>query len=117
MSDFRQQRSRALMLSKRACVFYLERVRVMLKDDRIVYLTDNLQPMEHFYNIPEKNTAFLLLGKGSSFNRCCRPSFGRILMLWLDFVVQAVLLSFHHLISLSSHHKVNIAQPNICKRG
>ncbi len=66
MSDFRQQRSRALMLSKRACVFYLERVRVMLKDDRIVYLTDNLQPMEHFYNIPEKNTAFLLLGKGSS---------------------------------------------------
>lgn len=66
MSDLRQQRSRALMLSKRACVFYLERVRVALKDDRIVYLTDNLQPVEHFYNIPEKNTAFLLLGKGSS---------------------------------------------------
>ncbi|MEG0344291.1 MAG: type I-F CRISPR-associated endonuclease Cas1f [Acinetobacter sp.] len=66
MSDFRQQRSRALMLSKRACVFYLERVRVILKDDRIVYLTDSLQPVEHFYNIPEKNTAFLLLGKGSS---------------------------------------------------
>lgn len=66
MNDSRQQRNRALMLSKRACVFYLERVRVMLKDDRVVYLTDNLQPMEHFYNIPEKNTAFLLLGKGSS---------------------------------------------------
>lgn len=66
MSDLRQQRSRALMLSKRACVFYLERVRVALKDDRIVYLTENLQPVEHFYNIPEKNTAFLLLGKGSS---------------------------------------------------
>lgn len=66
MSDLRQQRSRALMLSKRACVFYLERVRVALKDDRIVYLTESLQPVEHFYNIPEKNTAFLLLGKGSS---------------------------------------------------
>lgn len=66
MSDLRQQRSRALMLSKRACVFYLERVRVILKDDRIVYLTESLQPVEHFYNIPEKNTAFLLLGKGSS---------------------------------------------------
>lgn len=62
----RQQRSRPLMLSKRACVFYLERVRVVLKDDRIVYLTESLQPTEHFYNIPEKNTAFLLLGKGSS---------------------------------------------------
>ena len=66
MSELRQQRSRALMLSKRACVFYLERVRVAVKDDRIVYLTDSLQPTEHFYNIPEKNTAFLLLGKGSS---------------------------------------------------
>ncbi len=68
MSDnrLRQQRSRPLMLSKRACVFYLERVRVVLKDDRIVYLTENFQPVEHFYNIPEKNTAFLLLGKGSS---------------------------------------------------
>ena len=62
----RKQRSRPLMLSKRACVFYLERVRVILKDDRIVYLTESLQPIEHFYNIPEKNTAFLLLGKGSS---------------------------------------------------
>ena len=66
MSKIRQERSRALMLSKRACVFYLEKVKVILKDDRIVYLTDNLQPIEYFYNIPEKNTAFLLLGKGSS---------------------------------------------------
>ncbi|WP_151980971.1 type I-F CRISPR-associated endonuclease Cas1f [Acinetobacter guerrae] len=66
MSQIRQERSRALMLSKRACVFYLEKVKVILKDDRIVYLTDNLQPIEYFYNIPEKNTAFLLLGKGSS---------------------------------------------------
>ncbi|MCU4414460.1 type I-F CRISPR-associated endonuclease Cas1f [Acinetobacter sp. WU_MDCI_Axc73] len=66
MSQLRQERSRALMLSKRACVFYLEKVRVVLKDDRIVYLTENLQLIEYFYNIPEKNTAFLLLGKGSS---------------------------------------------------
>lgn len=66
MSDLKQQRARPLMLSKRACVFYLERVRVILKDDRIVYLTDSQQPIEHFFNIPEKNTAFLLLGKGSS---------------------------------------------------
>jgi len=66
MSQLRQERSRPVMLSKRACVFYLEKVRVVLKDDRIVYLTDNSQPVEYFYNIPEKNTAFLLLGKGSS---------------------------------------------------
>lgn len=66
MSDYSKHRPRPLMLSKRACVFYLEHVRVILKDDRIVYLTDSNQPVEHFYNIPERNTAFLLLGKGSS---------------------------------------------------
>lgn len=48
-SHLRKQRSRPLMLSKRACVFYLERVRVILKDDRIVYLTESMQPIEHFY--------------------------------------------------------------------
>ena len=66
MSQLRQERSKPLMLSKRACVFYLEKVQVVLKDDRVVYLTNSLQPVEYFYNIPEKNTAFLLLGKGSS---------------------------------------------------
>jgi CRISPR-associated protein Cas1 len=66
MSDYSKHRPRPLMISKRACVFYLEHVRVVLKDDRIVYLTENGQPVEHFYNIPERNTAFLLLGKGSS---------------------------------------------------
>lgn len=66
MGNRRQERSLPIMLSKRACVFYLEHVKVILKDDRIVYLTDSQQPVEHFYNIPEKNTVFVLLGKGSS---------------------------------------------------
>lgn len=57
------------MLSKRANVFYLEHARVVLLDDRIVYLLsdpsrrDEAQP---YFNIPERNTAFLLLGKGTS---------------------------------------------------
>ncbi len=54
------------MLSKRACVFYLEHVRVMQKDDRVVYLTDTGNPVDRFFNIPDQNTAFLLLGKGTS---------------------------------------------------
>lgn len=66
MSDLHKNRPRPLMLSKRACVFYLEKCRVVLKDDRIVYLTDSGEPIEHFYNVPERNTAFLLLGKGTS---------------------------------------------------
>lgn len=55
-----------ILLSKRANVFYLEHVRVMQKDDRIVYLTNTDNEVERFFNIPERNTAFLLLGKGTS---------------------------------------------------
>jgi len=61
-----QTKPRALMLSKRANVFYLEHVRVMQKDERVVYLTDTGEPIERFFNIPERNTAFVLLGKGTS---------------------------------------------------
>ncbi|EFI34395.1 CRISPR-associated protein Cas1 [Desulfonatronospira thiodismutans ASO3-1] len=61
------RRPMAVMLSKRANVFYFEHVRIMQKKDRVVYLTetgggDVLQ----FVNIPDKNTAFVLMGKGSS---------------------------------------------------
>lgn len=57
---------RAVMLSKRANVFYLEHVRVMQMDNRIVYLTQDGGDIEKFFNVPERNTAFILLGKGSS---------------------------------------------------
>lgn len=55
-----------IMLSKRANVFYLEHVRVMQKDDRVVYLTGEGKQVDQFFNIPERNTVFILLGKGSS---------------------------------------------------
>ena len=55
-----------ILLSKRANVFYLEHVRVMQKDDRIVYLTSGEREVDRFFNIPERNTAFILLGKGTS---------------------------------------------------
>lgn len=54
------------MLSKRANVFYLEHVRVLQKDDRVVYMTQSSNQVEQIVNIPDKNTAFVLLGKGSS---------------------------------------------------
>ena len=62
----KQIKPRAVLLSKRANVFYLEHVQIMQKDDRVVYLTDTGADVEQFFNIPERNTAFLLLGKGSS---------------------------------------------------
>ena len=59
-------RPRAVMLSKRANIFYLEHARVLQKDQRVVYLTETGSELERFFNIPEKNTAFILLGKGTS---------------------------------------------------
>ena len=40
--------------------------RVVQQDDRIVYLTQDGGEFEQMFNIPERNTAFLLLGKGTS---------------------------------------------------
>ncbi|CAK0781608.1 CRISPR-associated endonuclease Cas1 [Gammaproteobacteria bacterium] len=57
---------RQIIMSKRANVFYLEHVRVQQKDERVVYLTEEDNTIEQFFNIPERNTAFLLLGKGTS---------------------------------------------------
>ena len=61
----RYSEPRPLQLSKRANVFYLEHARVVQQDDRIVYLTQDGGEFEQMFNIPERNTAFLLLGKGT----------------------------------------------------
>ena len=58
--------SRAILLSKRANAFLIERARVMQKDGRLLFLTQRGEEIEQFFNIPYKNTAFLLLGLGTS---------------------------------------------------
>ena len=65
MKAGKRRNPRPVMLSKRANVFYLEHVRVMQMDDRLVYATRD-GALDQFFNIPERNTAFILLGKGSS---------------------------------------------------
>ncbi|PKO82570.1 MAG: type I-F CRISPR-associated endonuclease Cas1 [Betaproteobacteria bacterium HGW-Betaproteobacteria-13] len=57
---------RQILLSKRANIFYLEHARVLQKDERIVWLTETGEDMEQYFNLPERNTALLLLGKGTS---------------------------------------------------
>ncbi len=57
------------MLSKRANVFYLEFCRIQKQDERVVYLTQTGRDIESFFNIPEKNTAFIMLGKGTSITQ------------------------------------------------
>jgi CRISPR-associated protein Cas1 len=54
------------MLSKRANIFYLERCKVMQRNEAVVYLTDTGQEIERYFNIPDKNTLFILLGTGTS---------------------------------------------------
>lgn len=65
----RAPKPRSVLLSKRANVFYLEHARVVQMDERIVYLTQDggrLDLPQPYFNIPERNTAFILLGKGTS---------------------------------------------------
>lgn len=65
-----QIKPRSILLSKRANVLYLEHVRVMQKDERIIWINDRQGDMgpeiEPYFNLPERNTIFVLLGKGSS---------------------------------------------------
>lgn len=59
----------AVMLSKRANIFYLDRCRIMQKNGTVVFLkkdSSNSQPVDYYFNIPDKNTALLLLGGGCS---------------------------------------------------
>ncbi len=55
-----------ILLSKRANVFYIEHARIMVKEGRLVYLVEHKNGVDRGFNIPDRNTSFLLLGKGTS---------------------------------------------------
>jgi CRISPR-associated protein Cas1 len=61
-----QIRPKQILLSQRANVFYLEHAKLVQKDEKVVYLVADQRGVETFFNIPERNTAFILLGKGTS---------------------------------------------------
>lgn len=56
---------KAILHSKRANIYYLERCRVMQKDGRVLYLTEGKNENQ-YWNIPIANTTCLLLGTGTS---------------------------------------------------
>ena len=56
---------KALLHSKRANIYYLEKCRVMQKDGRVLYLTE-AKSENQYWNIPIANTTCLLLGTGTS---------------------------------------------------
>jgi CRISPR-associated protein Cas1 len=61
-----EEKYTGIMLSKRAHVIYLEHAKVILKNGIVTYLKKDSAEGGYGFNIPDKNTAFILLGKGTS---------------------------------------------------
>jgi CRISPR-associated protein Cas1 len=59
---------KAILHSKRANIYYLEKCRVMQKDGRVVYLTEE-KVEKQYWNIPIANTTCILLGTGTSITQ------------------------------------------------
>jgi len=59
---------KAILHSKRANIYYLEKCRVMQKDGRVLYLTE-AKDQNHYWNIPIANTTVILLGTGTSITQ------------------------------------------------
>ncbi|AJQ97042.1 type I-F CRISPR-associated endonuclease Cas1f [Gynuella sunshinyii] len=59
---------KAILHSKRANIYYLEKCRVMQKDGRVLYLTE-ARHENQYWNIPIANTTCLLLGTGTSITQ------------------------------------------------
>lgn len=59
---------KAILHSKRANIYYLEKCRVMQKDGRVLYLT-KAKIENQYWNIPIANTTVILLGTGTSITQ------------------------------------------------
>ena len=59
---------KAILHSKRANIYYLEKCRVMQKGGRVVYLTEE-KTENQYWNIPIANTTVILLGIGTSITQ------------------------------------------------
>ena len=59
---------KAILHSKRANIYYLEKCRIMQKDGRVLYLTET-EKENQYWNIPIANTTCLLLGNGTSITQ------------------------------------------------
>ena len=58
----------AILHSKRSNIYYLEKCRVMQKDGRVLYLSEDTQ-QKKYWNIPIANTTVILLGTGTSITQ------------------------------------------------
>ncbi len=63
---------KAILHSKRANIYYLEKCRVMQKDGRVLYLAE-AKTENQYWNIPIANTTVILLGTGTSITQGSLP--------------------------------------------
>jgi CRISPR-associated protein Cas1 len=68
MEYFAPSDLKTILHSRRANIFYLEKCRVMAKDGRVVYLTED-KNNNNYWNIPIANTTVVLLGIGTSITQ------------------------------------------------
>jgi len=68
MDNLSPQNLKAILHSKRANIYYLEKCRVMQKSGRVLYLTEEKKDKQ-YWNIPIANTTCLLLGTGTSITQ------------------------------------------------
>ena len=66
--SFSPSEMKTILWSKRANIYYLEKCRVMQKDGRVLYLTEDKNE-NRYWNIPIANTTCLLLGTGTSITQ------------------------------------------------
>lgn len=59
---------KAILHSKRANIYYLDKCRVMQKDGRVLYLTE-AKEQNHYWDIPIVNTTVILFGTGTSITQ------------------------------------------------
>ena len=67
---------KAILHSKRANIYYLDKCRVMQKDGRVLYLTEEKNENQ-YWNIPIANTTCLLLGTGTSITQAAMRMFAQ----------------------------------------
>ena len=66
--SFSPSEMKTILWSKRANIYYLEKCRVMQKDGRVLYLTEEKNE-NNYWNIPIANTTVILLGTGTSITQ------------------------------------------------
>ncbi len=68
MEQLSPQALKAILHSRRANIYYLEKCRVMQKDGRVLYLCETGKEKQ-YWNIPIANTTVILLGTGTSITQ------------------------------------------------